>query len=57
MGTTAKQDKDFVDQIIIGSALEIAMDWIAGNFSPEDVFSEGALQTWAESNGWVRDEK
>ena len=30
--------------------------WVQENFSPEDVFPEDELETWAKGKGWVKEE-
>ena len=30
--------------------------WVQENFTPEDVFEEDELETWAKKNGWAKDE-
>lgn len=52
MATTTKQDKDFADAVVEPShLLEKAIDWIGGNLSPSDVFSDSDLETWAKEQG------
>lgn len=41
--------------IEIPDLLETAVDWIAENLDPEDVFSDEALQMWADANGYSKD--
>lgn len=53
MATSAKQDRNFIEAMIASSLLEQAIEWIASNMGPEDVFTHGQLQAWAESNGFV----
>jgi hypothetical protein len=54
MRTTAKQDRQFVDAIIDTTILESAIDWIANNLRPEDVFDEKDLETWAEESDYIK---
>lgn len=35
--------------------LEKIFGWIAENYVPEDVFSDEALELWAEENGYVKE--
>lgn len=56
MGTSSKQDRDFVDSLINSTLLEEAIAWIASNMEPEDVFSDTDLRHWAVDNGYVEDE-
>ena len=44
---------DFAMSVMCGPALESAVEWIKYNLAPEDVFSTGALERWAEERGWV----
>ena len=53
MRTTHKQDKEFVSAIISAHLLEEAIEWIANNLSPEDVFSVEQLSDWATDNGFI----
>jgi hypothetical protein len=50
--TTTKQDQNFKDEVISRTLLEDAIEWIAKNMEPEDVFSDGQLKAWAFSNGF-----
>jgi len=50
--TSAKEDREFITEMISSTLLEDAMAWIGMNLNPEDVFSEGDLASWAESNGY-----
>lgn len=54
--TTRKEDADFIGTVINDGLLEESIEWIKTNLNPEEVFSEGDLETWAESNGWIPDE-
>lgn len=54
--STAQQDKEFsevindhVETTIAKSALDAATNWVGRNLQPEDVFSDHALQLWAQS--------
>lgn len=50
------KDKEFIEAVFTAGILESAIDWIAQNIAPEDVFSKTALEDWAESNGFILDE-
>lgn len=63
--STSRQDELFAslinDQVevevtttVSKTALEYAIDWIAKEFEPEDIFTEKQLELWAESNGYVK---
>ena len=47
---TAKK-REFVSAMIAESLLEDAIQWIASEFSPEDVFFLDVLKEWARDNG------
>jgi hypothetical protein len=55
--TSVKQDRDFKENVIHGNIpdgiLGDAVNWVAKNMNPEDVFSEKDLSTWAEENGYI----
>ena len=55
MSTSYLQDKTFRDALIDTSLLENAIEWIASNMEPEDVFDEAKLRTWAKDMGFVED--
>lgn len=54
MTAKCRQNKDFRDQLISESLLENALDWIANNLPPEDVFSEAQLEEWAIDTGFIK---
>ena len=49
--------RDFATTIIDEAVIEVAVQWIAENLSPDDVFSEDELacyaKDWATDNGWT----
>ena len=51
--STMKQDDKFKEHMQASLWLEMAVEWIAKNLDPEDVFSQKDLENWAESNGWT----
>lgn len=51
MGTTSKQDRNFLDEVVGSAILERAIEWIRKNMEPEDVFGTEVLQEWAENAG------
>ncbi len=62
---TGKQDKDFASSMedevkmeatVGNGALDSAIFWIKRNLNPDDVFDESDLQSWAENNGYKKDE-
>ena len=55
--TTSKQDEQFIAAVINDRLLEAAIEWIAEEFDPEDVFSELELQEWAENFGYTLGER
>jgi hypothetical protein len=60
MSTTARQDREFLEQVIHPSLptglLEDVIDWIRKNIDPEDVFPEKQLERWAEANDYSKNE-
>jgi hypothetical protein len=42
---------------LFGDALGEAIDWIAANCEPDEVFGEEVLEEWAEDNDWVKGEE
>lgn len=54
--TTTRQDQDFIRTVISEALLEDAISWISRNMSPEDVFDDRALATWAEDRDYIRRE-
>ena len=54
--TTGIQDRDFIGSVIPSSLLEQAIEWIASNLNPEDVFPDNVLSEWALRNGFVSDD-
>jgi hypothetical protein len=73
MGTTAKQDVDFLSSVIGTGLLETSIEWIKNNvpinevfsekelleyardYDIEDVFDKNSLESWAESNGYIKE--
>lgn len=55
MGTTAKQDRKFLEEVIGFGVLEAAVEWIAKNMEPEDVFSQQQIRTSAQQNNMPDD--
>ena len=53
--TTTKQDRNFLDEVVGSELLAKAIEWIAQNMEPEDVFSERQLKEWAENAGLVEE--
>lgn len=47
-----------IDEVKIArGALGEAIEWIAKNLDPEDVFETYKLEAWAESNGYIKEQK
>jgi hypothetical protein len=36
-------------------SLRAAIEWMADNLIPEEIFDDKKLQEWAESNGYVKE--
>lgn len=55
--STTTQDRDFKKAIVMDnlpdSMLDEAIQWIASNFTPEDIFDKKQLERWAEGEGYV----
>jgi len=51
MTVSFSANKKFKEFIVSDSLLDEAIDWIAENLKPEDVFGESELETWALDNG------
>lgn len=61
---TGSQDKEFANLMdsetdvkvsVSSGALDSAIEWISRNLNPEDVFSKSDLESWAESNGYIKE--
>ena len=57
MATTRQWDRDFLTSVISSTLLEEAIEWIASNMSPEDVFSDDDLETWAIDSNFTKEEQ
>jgi hypothetical protein len=56
MSTTYSQEAAFRDTLIGNGLLEDAIAWIKKNMSPEDVFDQEKLESWATQNGYTTQE-
>jgi hypothetical protein len=54
--TSTRQDSDFISEVISSTLLEQAMQFIADNFEPEDIFEEDVMREWANENGYIKEE-
>jgi hypothetical protein len=60
---TTRQDQSFcelmqqeIDEVKISkTALDNAIEWIASELDPDDIFTSKKLEAWAESNGYVKE--
>ena len=56
--TSVAEDRAFRQKVFLDSipegVLGEAIDWIAKNLVPEDVFDEKELSEWATENGFVK---
>lgn len=57
---TNRQEKEFAEEMngynsVASGSLRAAMEWMADNLEPEDVFDDKKLSAWAEANGWVKE--
>jgi len=48
---TAKENDNFIKEIISSYPLDTAIDWIQKNLNPSDVFTKDQLDDWARENG------
>jgi hypothetical protein len=48
--SSRQERNDFIGTVIDDSLLDSAIDWIAHNMTPEQVFDEEALTQWAREN-------
>ena len=49
----SKAEQSFANAIRADNVLDLALDWIRANLSPQDVFGTDALNAWASDNGWI----
>ena len=49
MTASAKQDSDFLVQVVGTSLLESSIEWIRSNLNPDQVWSEKELINWANN--------
>ena len=54
MGTSFRQDRDFIESVVSEKLLENSIEWIRSNLVPELVFDQGDLEQWADENGYVK---
>ncbi len=61
---TGSQDKSFAERMqdhaeitMSNATLDEAIDWIANELSPDDVFPDDKLEKWAESNGYTKEQE
>lgn len=52
MEISRQQRKDFINYVIDLGLLEEAIEWIASNMEPGDIFSTEDLRHWATENGF-----
>ena len=52
-----RQQQGFWETLYSSSALGDAIEWITGQFNPEDIFDEKQLEEWALDNGFVKEPK
>ena len=45
----------FIRDVIDKCILDEAVEWIAANMSPGEVFDSEALSEWAEENGYTKE--
>jgi hypothetical protein len=47
---TTRQNDDFILNLISGSPLDTALDWIRANLTPDDVFDDDATRQYVRAN-------
>ncbi len=57
--SNSSQDDEFTARVVV-PAIRIdvgeVLDWVEGNFEPEEVYAEKDLIAWSKSNGWTKKE-
>ena len=53
MPTAGENEKFIFDNI--GSILDEAVEWVVINMRSEEVFTQNALEVWAEDNGFIKE--
>ena len=51
---SATENDNFKKALFPDWPLDDVVDWIKANMEPEDVFTETALESWAEQNEYAR---
>lgn len=53
--TPEQKNDDFVSEVLFNPAavLASAVEWVAGNMDPQEVFDRTQLEDWAKMNGWT----
>ncbi len=51
------QSREFMEHVMTTDPLEMAIDWISDNLSPEDVFDKKTLDQWAIDSGYTKPQK
>ena len=54
--TSTRQDSNFISEMFSSTLLEQAMQFIAENFKPEDIFEEDEMKEWANENGYIKED-
>jgi hypothetical protein len=61
ISTSHYQDKAFINDLFPSNLLEQAMQFIANNFEPEDIFGNERMDKWAvqwaDANGYIEEEE
>jgi hypothetical protein len=60
ISTSHYQDKAFISELFPSTLLEQAMQFIADNFEPEDIFGNERMEEWAkqwaDANDYIKQE-
>ena len=60
ISTSHHQDRAFISELFPSTLLEQAMQFIADNFEPEDIFGNERMEEWArqwaDANDYIKQE-
>ena len=52
--TPEQQSQSFLSTVFnTESALASAVEWIAANMQPQEIYDRSVLEDWARLNGWI----
>lgn len=56
MRTSARDDENFIKEIIPSSLLEDAISFIINTYSAEELYGMEYMRIWAEENGYTNED-